>query len=436
MTLPDEPRTGPDPLALRLPGPRRRFVVDASPLRRNHDFRLLWGGRFVTGIGSMVTYVALPFQVYQLTGSSWTVGLLGLVEFVALMCTVFLGGALADAVDRRLMVRATEAGLLLVTVALLANALLPHPRVAVIFVLAGVMAALDALQRPSLDAMLPRLVPEADLVAASALTGLSGTVAQIAGPTIGGLLLASTGTAATYAVDAVTFLACLVTLQRMQAIPPPVGGERPSLRGVAEGLRYARSRPDLMGTYLVDMNMTFFGMPNALFPALAAGLGGPGVLGLLYSAPAVGGLVASAASGGAGRIHRHGLAILWSAAVYGIAMLGFGLSASLPVALAFLVLAGVADMVSGIFRMTIWNTTIPDRLRGRLAGIEMIGYSSGPTLGNLESGGVAALTGPRWSVGFGGVMCVAGTIVLAMALPAFRRYDARSVTPAGTAPNG
>lgn len=192
-----------------------------------------------------------------------------------------------------------------------------------------------------------------------------------------------------------------------------------------EGLRYARSRPELMGTYLVDINAMFFGMPNAIFPALAAGFGGPGVLGLLYTAPAVGSLLASATSGWTARIHRQGLGVLWAAGLWGAAIVGFGLSDWLWLALVFLALAGAADMVSGVFRSTIWDSTIPDHLRGRLAGIELLSYSTGPTLGNVEAGALAAVTSPRISTGLGGILCVAGTLVLAVALPEFRRYDAR-----------
>ena len=424
---PDEPRSGADPLAVLEPDPpRRRLLVDLSPLREHHDFRLLWLGQAVTFFGSMITYVAVPYQVYELTGSSALVGLLGLVDFVAMLSTAFLGGALADAVDRRRMVRATEALLLLTSLGLLGNSLLASPSVAALYVLSALLVAFDSLQRPSLDALLPRLVPKEQLVAAAALGSLRMTVGMIAGPALGGLLIASVGLSSTYAVDVGTFAVSLVALQLMRAVPPPPEAERPSLQGVLEGLRYARSRPELMGTYLVDINAMFFGMPNALFPALAAGLGGASVLGLLYSAPAVGALVASATSGWTGRVHRHGQAVLWAAGLWGVAILGFGLATSLWLALLMLALAGAADMVSGVFRSTIWNTTIPDHLRGRLAGIELISYSTGPTLGNVEAGGLAALTSPRFSVGLGGVLCVAGTLALAVALPAFRAYDSRS----------
>jgi MFS family permease len=407
------------------PPPPQRLLVDLGPLREHREFRLLWLGQAVTFLGSMITYVAVPFQVYALTRSSAIVGLLGLVEFVAMLGTAFLGGALADAIDRRRMVQATEALLMVASAGLLANALLPHPSVIALFVLAGLLTAFDCLQRPSLDALLPRLVPKEQLISAAALNSFRMTVGMIAGPAVGGLLISTTGLPATYGIDVATFAISLVALRMMKAVPPPPEATRPSFQGVVEGLRYARSRPELMGTYLVDINAMFFGMPNALLPALARSFGGASVLGLLYSAPAVGSLVASATSGWATRVNRHGLGVLWSAGLWGLAIVAFGLSKSLLLALLFLALAGAADMMSGVFRMTIWNTTIPDHLRGRLAGIELVSYSTGPTLGNVEAGGVAALTSPRWSVGFGGVMCVLGTVVLAAALPAFRRYDAR-----------
>ena len=379
----------------------------------------------MTFLGSMVTYVAVPYQLYELTGSTAAVGVLGAVEFVAMMLTAFLGGALADAVDRRLMVRVTEGLMLTGSALLLGNALRDSPSVAALYVLVFFLTAAECLQRPSLDALLPRLVPTEQLLSAAALNSFRMTAGMIGGPAIGGLLISTIGIASTYAVDVLTFAVSLTALWLMRAVPPPAEAQPPSLRGVLDGLAYARSRPELMGTYLVDINAMFFGMPNALFPALAAGFGGPSVLGLLYSAPAVGALVASATSGWTQRVHRHGLGVLWAAGLWGLAILLFGLSPWLWAALLFLALAGAADMVSGVFRMTIWNTTIPDHLRGRLAGIELISYSTGPTLGNVEAGAVAAVTTPRFSAGLGGALCVLGTVGLAVALPAFRRYDAR-----------
>jgi MFS family permease len=210
----------------------------------------------------------------------------------------------------------------------------------------------------------------------------------------------------------------------MRAVPPPPDADRPSLRSIVEGLRYAKSRPELMGTYLVDINAMFFGMPMALFPAVAEYYGGAAV-GLLYSAPAVGSFVATLTSGWTARVHRHGLGVVIAAGVWGLAIICFGFSNQLWLALLCLMMAGAADMVSGLFRMTIWNQTIPDHLRGRLAGIEMVSYTTGPLLGNAESGLAASLFSVRTSIVSGGILCVVGTGLLAIVLPSFLRYDGR-----------
>jgi MFS family permease len=218
----------------------------------------------------------------------------------------------------------------------------------------------------------------------------------------------------------------------MRAVPPPVDAERPSLRRVVEGIRYARSRPELIGTYVVDIVAMLFGMPMALFPAVAQNLGGAGVLGLLYAAPAVGSFVFYATSGWAKRVHRHGMGVIVAATVWGLAIIGFGVIPGLTAALAFLAVAGAADAMSGLFRSVIWNQTIPDSLRGRLASIELLSYSIGPTLGNFEAGVVASAFSVRTSIISGGVLCVIGCVLCAVALPAFRTYDARR-RPAATA---
>ena len=268
-----------------------------------------------------------------------------------------------------------------------------------------------------------------ELPAAGALASFRMTIGMIAGPAVGGVLVATAGLPATYAVDVATFAVSLAALRMMRAVPPPAEAEPPSLARIREGLRYARSRPELMGTYIVDIVAMFFGMPMALFPAEATHLGGAGVLGLLYAAPAVGSLLATLTSGWVAHVHRHGAGVCIAAAVWGVGIIGFGLAPGLGLALVGLVVAGGADMVSGIFRGTIWNQTIPDHLRGRLAGIEQVSYSTGPLLGNVESGGVASLAGVRVSIVSGGVLCVAGVIVAAFALPAFWRYDARTQPP-------
>jgi MFS family permease len=279
--------------------------------------------------------------------------------------------------------------------------------------------------------MTPRLVERDELPAAAALGSLRGNIGMIGGPAAGGALIAWSGLPSTYAVDVATFVVSLLALRAMRTVPPPPDAAGPSLRGILDGFRYARSRQELIGTYVVDFVAMIFGMPIALFPALAAGLGGPGVLGLLYAAPSAGALIATLTSGWTRRVHRHGAAVLCAAGVWGVAVTAVGFAPSLPVAVACLALAGAADMVSGLFRMTIWNQTIPDALRGRLASIEMVSYSSGPLLGHVESGAVAALAGVRFSVASGGLLCVAGVAVCAALLPGFRRYDARTfVQPA------
>jgi MFS family permease len=408
----------------------RRLVgaaaLDIGPLRRHRDFRLLFAGQALSFFGSEITYVALPFQIYQLTHSTLAVGLLSLAEFVPLMLMAFVGGALSDAFDRRRMVQLSELGSGLAIAVLVVNSLLPHPSVAVLFVVAPVLAALYGILRPSLDALVPRLVTREELPAASALEGFRGTLGSIAGPAVAGIVIAGAGLPVAYGLDVATFGASLVALWFMRAVPPPPDAPPVSLGSIAEGLRYARSRQELLGTYGVDIIAMFFGMPMALFPAIAQRFGGAGVLGLLYAAPAVGSLLATVTSGWVAHVHRHGLAIIVAAATWGTAIIGFGLAPNLALALVGLVIAGGADMVSGIFRGTIWNQTIPDRLRGRLAGIEQVSYTSGPLLGNLEAGVVASLASVRASVVSGGVLCVIGVVLAAVALPAFRRYDART----------
>ena len=411
-------------------------TIDITPLRRHRDFRLLFIGRLVSFFGSMITVVAVPYQVYQLSHSVLLVGFLGLAELAALIGFAMLGGALADAADRRTMVLLSEAGLMVGSLLLAGNSLLAHPLMWLIFAVAALQGAFDALQRPSLDALLPRLVDRNELKAAGALGSLRGTVGMIAGPAIAGVLIAVAGLSVTYLVDVATFVVGLVCLLLMRAVPPPVDAARPSIKRVLEGIRYARSRPELIGTYAVDIVAMLFGMPMALFPAIAQNLGGPSVLGLLYAAPAVGSFVFAATSGWTRRVHRHGMGVIVAATLWGVAIIGFGLFPGRTAALVFLGLAGAADTMSGVFRQVIWNQTIPDSLRGRLASIELLSYSVGPTLGNFEAGVVASLFSVRTSVVSGGVLCVIGCVLCAVALPAFRSYDERHPTSSAGRPPG
>jgi MFS family permease len=398
--------------------------MDLRPLR-HRDFRALFAAQLVSFLGSMVTYVALPYQMYKLTGSSLAVGLLGLAELLPLLVTAFIGGALADAVDRRRLVLWTEIGLGLGSGALVLTALASRLPAGVLYGIAGYMSALNGLQRPSLDALTPRLVKTDELPAAAGLAALRGSVGMIAGPALGGLLIASAGLVATYAFDLLTYVFSFFAIRMIRAVLPPESSEGPSLRSVLEGFRYARSRQELIGTYVVDIVAMVFGMPLALFPALSAKLGGPKILGALYAAPAVGALIVSLTSRWTARVHRHGLAVMLAATLWGLAIVAFGFCDRIEPAFAFLALAGGADATSGMFRMTMWNQTIPDALRGRLAGIEMVSYMSGPLLGHVEAGAIAAAFGVRTSVVSGGILCVLGVLLCGLLLPRFVAYDAR-----------
>jgi MFS family permease len=402
-------------------------AVDAGLLRRRREFRLLVAGQAISDLGSMITLVAIPVQTFQMTGSSVAVGLLGLAEFVPIVALALLGGALADAFDRRWLVMLAETGALVVVGGLVVNALLPEPQLWVLYVAAALIAACTAIRRPPLDALMPRLVQREELKSASALQWAVHNLAHMAGPAIGGVLITTAGAAVTYTADLVTFAVSLVALAAMRTPPPP---ERQALglRAIGEGLRYAGSRQELIGTYAIDINAMFFGMPMALFPALAERYGGGAVVGLLYAAPSAGAVVATLSSGWSRRVHHHGRAVVLAAAAWGVAIAVFGLAGELWLALLCLAAAGGFDAISGIFRATIWNETIPDRLRGRLAGVEMISWSSGPLLGNAEAGFASALVGLRTSIVGGGVMCVLGSFALAVALPKLWGYDSRSVS--------
>ena len=406
----------------------RGLTMDLSPLRTSREFRLLWTGQVVSFLGSEITYVAVMYQVYALTRSSLAVGLVALCELVPLLTMSFVGGALADAVDRRALVLRTEAALTLVPVVLLLNALRDHPFVWPLYLMIGLTAGLDGLGRPSLWALMPRLVREDQLAAATALHSLYINLGAVAGPATGGLVVATFGLPGTYALDVASFAFSLTTLAAMKAAPPPEDADRPSLRSVAEGFRYARTQPVLMGTYLIDFNAMIFGMPTALFPALAfgrfasSGLAPATVLGLLNGAPYAGALLGTATSGWVGKVRRLGHAITWSVVLWGAAIAAFGFAGSLWLALPLLAVAGFGDFVSATLRSVIWNTVIPDSMRGRLNGIGLANVASGPLLGNVEAGVVARVRGTTFSIVSGGLACIAGAGVCAAYLPEFFRY--------------
>ncbi|HEU5421129.1 MAG TPA: MFS transporter [Streptosporangiaceae bacterium] len=404
----------------------RRIRPDITPLRHSADYRRLYAGQGASMAGSMITFIALPYQAFHLTHSTLVVGLLSFTELVPLVLSALLGGLLADAADRRVMILAAEVIGAVSAAVLAVNAALWH-QVWLLFVVSVVAVAGFGLQRPSVDALVPQLVPRDDLSAAAALSGLTSNAAELAGPLLGGVLIAAAGLPAAFWIDAATSLIALAAFSRLSSFPPAPEADRPSLRSLAEGIRYVRSRQEILGSYLIDIAAMFFGAPYAVFPAFAARLGGPEVLGLLYAAPGAGALLVSATSGWTRHIHRHGRAIAVAVCGWGLAIAAFGLAANLWWAVAALAAAGGADMVSGVFRTTLWNQTIPSRLRGRLAGLEMISYTTGQPLGDLESGLAASLTGSiRVSVVSGGLACLAGAAAVVAVLPLMWRYDERT----------
>jgi MFS family permease len=396
-----------------------------AALRRSRDFRLLYLGQAGGSAGSMICYVAMPYQAYQMTHSSLVVGLLSCAELVPVVLAGLLGGILADAVERRRLIVFTQAAATCALAALVANALLWH-QLWVLFALAAVAAGAFGLQRPSVEAIVPVVIERDDLAAASALAGALGTLTHTLVPLIGGGLLTG-GLPLAYGTGCAACVLAIAPFARMRSRPPAAGASGPSLAGLVDGLRYAQSRPDLLGTYLIDIGAMLFGAPQAVFPQIAARLGGPAVLRLLYSAPGLGSFAVSVTSGWTRRVHRHGRAIAFAVGGWGVAIAAFGLAPGLPLAVVALAAAGGADMVSGLFRMTMWNQSIPARVRGRLAGLEMISDSTGEPLGNLETGAVAALTGSvRLAVVSGGLLSLAGAVIVALALPAMWRYDNRA----------
>ncbi|MBL0803402.1 MFS transporter [Streptomyces albidoflavus] len=401
-------------------------LPDLSPWRSSRDFRLLWGQGLITFFGSTMALVALPLQIKELTGSPLAVGAMGAVELVPLVAFGLYGGALADAVDRARVIVSTEAGLGLLALILLVNSMLPEPMLWPLYVVAAGVAALAGLQRPALDSLLARIVPHEQLAAAAALNALRWQAGAIAGPAAAGLVVAYAGNVPAYATTVACFAVSVLMCLRLSPAPPSENAAKPSLRGIAEGARYAWSRPVLLGTYAIDLAAMFFAFPNTIFPFLADELDADWSLGLMYAAGSVGSLLVSLTSGWASRTRRHGLLVVFGATGWGLAIAAAGWMSDVWLVLVCLALAGAGDMLSGLGRSTIWNQTIPDELRGRLAGIEVLSYSIGPQLGQVRAGAMAGWTGARPAVWTGGLACVVSVGLLTAALPKLVTYDART----------
>ncbi|MFI6943087.1 MFS transporter [Streptomyces sp. NPDC050418] len=400
------------------------ILPDLSPWRSSRDFRLLWIQGLVTYFGSFMAMIALPLQIKDLTESPLAVGAMGAVELIPLIVFGLYGGALADAVDRRKVILLTEAGLGVLAVILLVNALLPSPMLWPLYLVAACVSALAGLQRPALDSLLARIVPHDQLTAAAALNALRWQIGAIAGPALAGLVVAYAGFATAYAVTIAGFAASVLLCLRLTPAPPSHDAEKPSLRGIAEGARYAWSRPVLLGTYAIDLAAMIFAFPNTIFPFLADDLDAEWSLGLMYAAGSIGSLALSLTSGWTTRVRRHGLLVVFGAASWGLAIMAAGWFGNVWLVLVCLAFAGAGDMLSGLGRSTIWNQTIPDELRGRLAGIEVLSYSVGPQLGQVRAGAMAGWTGTRTAIWSGGAACVAAVALLTAALPRLVSYHA------------
>ncbi|MEU6877338.1 MFS transporter [Streptomyces sp. NPDC046712] len=415
--------TSPSPPAGKLRSALASVLPDPAPWRSSADFRLLWIQGLVTYFASFMALIALPLQIKDLTGSPLAVGAMGAVELVPLVVFGLYGGALADAVDRRKVIVATEAGLGLLALILLLNSLLTEPMLWPLYVVAAGVSALAGLQRPALDSLMARIVPHDQQTAAAALNSLRWQMGAIAGPALAGLVVAYAGHATAYGVTIAGFAVSVLLCRRLSPAPPAHDAEKPSLRGIAEGARYAWSRPVLLGTYVIDLAAMLFAFPNTIFPFLADELDADWSLGLMYAAGSVGSLVLGLTSGWTSKVRRHGLLVVFGAAGWGLAIAAAGWFSNIWLVLLCLGFAGAGDMLSGLGRSTIWNQTIPEELRGRLAGIEVLSYSVGPQLGQVRAGAMAGWTGTRAAIWTGGVACVASVGLLCLALPKLLTYD-------------
>jgi len=411
------------------PGSRKRFgslVVDPAPLRLDRDFRLLWTGQAVSSVGRMITSVVLPYQVYVLTGDLLMLGALSLVQLVPILIFALGGGAIADAVDRRRLLLVTQLGLASTSAALMALALLPSPPILAIFAVAFLAAGVGAVDQPARASAIPRLVPSDRLPAAIALNQITFNGAAVIGPAFGGILLALTNVAACYFVDVATFGAAIAAVLVIAPIPPHPGAVRPSVGAIVEGLRFARRRPPVLATFIVDINAMVFGSPRSLFPPLALDVFGvgPAGVGLMSAAAGLGAFVAAVLSGWTTRVRRPGLAVLVAVAFWSLGIVGFGLSTfSFPLALLFLAIASGADVFSAVLRSSIVLLLTPDALRGRVSSIHVLVVTGGPRVGDAEASAVAALIGTQLSVVSGGLLSLLGVGLLSIAMPEFVRLQ-------------
>jgi MFS family permease len=405
-----------------------RILIDLGPLRERRGFRLLFAGTLVEVFGSQFTAVAVPFQVYALTRSSFQVGLVSLAQLIPLIIGALIGGAVGDAVDRRHILVVTSLLLALTSGSLAVNALLAHPSVLAIYLVSAVAAGLGGALSTASYAAVPALVDPQQLVPAYASMQVVDQVGLVVAPALAGLLIGAVQLRWVFAVASLIYLLTALTMLPISAIPPVQGATRPGLGSVMEGLRYLHGRQVLQGAYLIDINAMVFGMPRALFPALATTMfrGGATTLGYLYAAPAAGALVGALTTGWLERIRRAGWAVIAAVCVWGAAIAAFGLVHVLWAALILLAVAGWADVISAVLRSTILQSSVPEEFRSRISSVQIAVVEGGPRLGDLESGAVASLVSTEFSIITGGLACIAGAALLTGLLPGFRRYDRRT----------
>jgi MFS family permease len=396
-----------------------RVVIDITPLRRHRDFRRLWAGQVVSGVGSQLTLVAVSYQAYALTHSTLVVGLTGLVQLVPLLGGALLGGTLADAMDRRRVLVITQFAMAAASGGLVINATLPHPRVWPLFVCTAAAAAFQGVDWPARRATLPMVVDPDEVIAAVALQTTIQQLALVVGPALAGILISTIGLGAVFGVDVATFGVALVVALLLPALVPSGGGTPMGFRSMAEGFSHLKGQKLLSATYWIDLNAMIFGMPRAVFPALGVGLfgGGAGVVGLLYAAPGAGALIGSLFTGWCSRVRHQGRAIAACVAVWGTTIALFGIIPVLWTSLALLALAGAADVISAVFRQAVQQRTVPDHLQGRLSGTFFAVVAGGPRLGDAETGLAAEVGGPQFAVWSGGLVCVIGVALLLWRVP-------------------
>ncbi|MFE5805794.1 MFS transporter [Streptomyces sp. NPDC056491] len=409
------------------PRPPQRIFADLTPLSVSLDYRRLWFGGTISWVGQAMTTLAISLQVYDITGSSFSVGLVGLFSLVPLVVFGLYGGAIADTVDRRKLGLYSSLGAATLSVALAAAALLGFHHVWFLYAVVALQAVCGALTGPARSAMIPRLLPTELLPAANALNSVTMTFGMMAGPALGGVIVTFGGYETAYLIDAVTFTAALYAMWRLPSMKPDRAEGARGRASVIDGLRFLGTRPNIRMTFFSDLAAMVLAQPRALFPAVA-GLwfgGGAGTVGLLVAASAAGALLGGLFSGWQGRIRRHGLAILLAVAGWGLAVAVFGLTRNLWLGMFFLALAGYADTASMVFRTTMLQAATPDDMRGRLQGVFIVVVAGGPRLGDFLAGAAAELTSPATAVTGGGLACVLVLGLLALRWRNFARYDAR-----------